>query len=161
MHMRKVLMLIISVIVKIQLNLYERCFTCQVFIKVTFAPNLAKKISTNFYYLSLLFQLSIAYSENFKEIKAWEVLKFCLFLHVSPTSLILVTYYGDFISRVRVRVRFRYKVISIIFVIWYVKKRPKFWKEKIGILPIYFAWRQKLIVLTLCQVCTLYENSIT
>ena len=38
-----------------------------------------------------------------------------LFLHVAPTSLILVTYYGDFISRVRVR----YKVISIIFVIWY------------------------------------------
>ena len=80
-------------------------------IKVTFAPNLAKKISTNFYYLSLLFQLSVAYSENFKEIKAWEVLKFL--------------------------------------------------KEKIGILPIYFAWRQKLIVFTLCQVCTLYENSIT
>ena len=80
-------------------------------LKVTFAPNLAKKISTNFYYLSLLFQLSVAYSENFKEIKAWEVLKF--------------------------------------------------WKEKIGILPIYFAWRQKLIVFTLCQVCTLYENSIT
>ena len=44
--------------------------------KVTFAPNLAKKISTNFYYLSLLFQLSVAYSENFKEIKAWEVLTF-------------------------------------------------------------------------------------
>ena len=31
---------------------------------------LAKKISTNLYYLSLLFQLSVAYSENFKEIKA-------------------------------------------------------------------------------------------
>ena len=63
-------------------------------IKVTFAPNLAKKINTNFYYLSLLFQLSVAYnSENFKEIKAWEVLKFL--------------------------------------------------KEKIGILPIYFAWRKK------------------
>ena len=45
-------------------------------LKVTFAPNLAKKISTNFYYLSLLFQLSVAYSENFKEIKALEVLKF-------------------------------------------------------------------------------------
>ena len=80
-------------------------------IKVTFAPNLAKKISTNFYYLSLLFQLSVAYSEYFKEIKAWEVL---------------------------------------IFI-----------KEKIGILPIYFAWWQKLIVFTLCQVRTLYENSIT
>ena len=78
--------------------------------KVTFAPNLAKKISTNFYYLSLLFQLSVAYSENFKELKAWEVLKF--------------------------------------------------WKEKIEILPIYFAWRQKPMVFTLCQVCTLYENSI-
>ena len=79
-------------------------------VKVTFAPNLAKKISTNFYYLSLLFQLSVAYSENFKEIKAWEVLKF--------------------------------------------------FKEKIGILPTYFAWRQKLIVFTLCQVFTLYENSM-
>ena len=45
-------------------------------LKVTFAPNFAKKISTYFYYLSLLFQLSVAYSENFKEIKAWEVLKF-------------------------------------------------------------------------------------
>ena len=45
-------------------------------LKVTFAPNLAKKISTNFCYLSLLFQLSVAYSENLKEIKAWEVLKF-------------------------------------------------------------------------------------
>ena len=45
-------------------------------LKVTFARNLTKKISTNFYYLSLLFQLSVANSENFKEIKAWEVLKF-------------------------------------------------------------------------------------
>ena len=80
-------------------------------LNVTFAPNLAKKISTNFYYLSLLFQISVANSENFKEIKAWVVLKF--------------------------------------------------WKEKIGILPIYFAWRQKPIMFTLCQVCTLYENSIT
>ena len=79
--------------------------------KVTFAPNLAKKKSTNFYYLSLLFQLSVAYSENFKEIKALDVLKF--------------------------------------------------WKEKIRILPIYFAWRQEPIVFTLCQVCTLYENYIT
>ena len=35
-------------------------------IKVTFAPNLVKKISTNFYYLSLLFQLSVAYSEIFE-----------------------------------------------------------------------------------------------
>ena len=78
-------------------------------LKVTFAPNLAKKISTNFYYLSLLFLLSVENSENFKEIKAWEVLRF--------------------------------------------------WKEKIGILPISFAWRQKPIVFTLCQVCTLYENS--
>ena len=68
-------------------------------IKVKFAPNLAKKISTNFYYLSILFQLSVANSENFKEIKALEVLKFC--------------------------------------------------KEKIGILPISFAWHQKPIVFTL------------
>ena len=45
-------------------------------LKVTFAHNLAKKISTYFYYLSLLLQLSVAYYENLKEIKAWEVLKF-------------------------------------------------------------------------------------
>ena len=41
-------------------------------------------------------------------------LKIWFLLHVSPTSLILETYYGDFISRVRLR--FRYKVISIILV---------------------------------------------
>ena len=44
-------------------------------------------------------------------------------LNVSLTSLILETYYGDFISRVRVRVRF--KVISIILVSCYVKEEPK------------------------------------
>ena len=87
------------------------CSEVYVKLKLRLHPILPKKISTNFYYLSLLFQLSVAYSENFKEIKTWEVLKF--------------------------------------------------WKEKIGFLPIYFAWRQKLIVFTLCQVCTLYENSIT
>ena len=76
--------------------------TQKLLFKVTFAPNLAKKICNNFYYFSLLFQLSIANSENFKEIKAWKVLKF--------------------------------------------------WKEKIEILPISFAWRQKPIVCTLCQV---------
>ena len=67
-----------------------------------------KKISTNFYYLSILFQLSVANSENFTEIKAWEVLKFC--------------------------------------------------EEKIGILPISFAWRQKPIVFTLCQVCNIVRK---
>ena len=44
-------------------------------IKVTFAPNLAKKLSSIFYYLILLFQLSVANPENFKEFKAREVLK--------------------------------------------------------------------------------------
>ena len=81
-----------------------------IMLKLHLHPIWPKKC-TNFYYLSLLFQLLVAYSENFKEIKAWEVLKFL--------------------------------------------------KEKVGILPIYFAWRQKLIVFTLCQVCTLYKNSIT
>ena len=44
-------------------------------VKVTFAPNLAKKLSSIFYYLILLFQLSVANPENFKEFKAREVLK--------------------------------------------------------------------------------------
>ena len=44
-------------------------------IKVTFAPNLANKLSSLFYYLILLFQLSVANPENFKEFKAREVLK--------------------------------------------------------------------------------------
>ena len=35
-----------------------------------------QKLSTSFYYLSFLFQLSVVNPENFKEIKAWEVLKF-------------------------------------------------------------------------------------
>ena len=54
----------------------DKKYNINFYFKITFAPNLAKKISTNFYYLSLLFQLSVAYSENFKEIRAWEVLKF-------------------------------------------------------------------------------------
>ena len=41
----------------------------------TFAPNLAKNLSSIFYYLILLFQLSVANPENFKEFKAREVLK--------------------------------------------------------------------------------------
>ena len=44
-------------------------------VKVTFAPNLAKKLSLLFYYLILLFQLSVANPENFEEFKAQEVLK--------------------------------------------------------------------------------------
>ena len=44
-------------------------------IKVTFEPNLAKKLSSIFYYLILLFQLSVANPENFKEFKAQKVLK--------------------------------------------------------------------------------------
>ena len=47
--------------------------------KVTFAPNLAKNLSSLFYYiyiyLILLFQLSVANPENFEEFKAQEVLK--------------------------------------------------------------------------------------
>ena len=50
----------------------QKVFT---YIKVTFAPNLAKKLSSLFYYLILLFQLSVANPENFEEFKAWEVLK--------------------------------------------------------------------------------------
>ena len=45
------------------------------YLKVTFAPNLAKKLSPLFYYLILLFQLSVANPENFEEFKAQEVLK--------------------------------------------------------------------------------------
>ena len=44
-------------------------------LKVTFAPNLAKKLSSIFYYLIILFQLSVGNPENFKEFKAQEVLK--------------------------------------------------------------------------------------
>ena len=44
-------------------------------VKVTFAPNLAKKLSPLFYYRILLFQLSVANPENFEEFKAQEVLK--------------------------------------------------------------------------------------
>ena len=44
-------------------------------LKVTFARNLAKKLSPLFYYLILLFQLSVANPENFEEFKAREVLK--------------------------------------------------------------------------------------
>ena len=43
--------------------------------KVTFAPNLAKKLSPLFYYLILSFQLSVTNPENFEEFKAQEVLK--------------------------------------------------------------------------------------
>ena len=44
-------------------------------IKVTFARNLAKKLGPLYYYLILLFQLSVANPENFEEFKAREVLK--------------------------------------------------------------------------------------
>ena len=57
--------------------------------KVTFAPNLAKKLSSLFYYLSLLFQLSVANPENFEEFKAREVLKIRIEkTGISPTSLV-------------------------------------------------------------------------
>ena len=44
-------------------------------VKVTFAPYLAKKLSPLFYYLILLFQLSVENPENFEKFKAQEVLK--------------------------------------------------------------------------------------
>ena len=57
-------------------------------VKVTFARNLAKKLSPLFYYLILLFQLSVANPENFEEFKAREVLKIRKEkTEVSPTSL--------------------------------------------------------------------------
>ena len=39
-------------------------------LKVTFAPNLAKKLNSLFYQFNLLFQLSVVNPENFKEINA-------------------------------------------------------------------------------------------
>ena len=58
-------------------------------IKVTFAPNLAKKLSSIFYYIILLFQLSVANPENFKEFKAREVLKIRKEkTEILPTSLV-------------------------------------------------------------------------
>ena len=66
------------------------------FIKVTFAPNLAKKLNSSFYYFNLLFQLSVVNPENFKEINAWEVLKF---LKTKPefrvTLVIWPNHYGN------------------------------------------------------------------
>ena len=57
-------------------------------LKVTFARNLAKKLSPLFYYLILLFQLSAANPENFEEYKAREVLKIRKEkTAVSPTSI--------------------------------------------------------------------------
>ena len=58
------------------------------YVKVTFAHNLAKKLSPLFYYLILLFQLSVANPENFEEYKAREVLKIRKEkTGVSPTSI--------------------------------------------------------------------------
>ena len=90
-----------------------------------------------FYFFFAISIVSIKYSSsNFSKFFK-QIARFCsyftfnhhnvqdwILLHVSPTSLILETYYGDFISRVRVR--FRYKVISIILVSWYVKE-PHDW----------------------------------
>ena len=57
-------------------------------LKVTFARNLAKKLSPLFYYVILLFQLSVANPENFEEYKAREVLKIRKEkTAVSPTSI--------------------------------------------------------------------------
>ena len=61
-------------------------------LKVTFAPNLAKKLSPLFYYLILLFQLSVANPENLEEFKALEVLKIRKEkTGVSPTSIASLT----------------------------------------------------------------------
>ena len=60
-------------------------FFFNIIIKVTF---LAKKLSPFFYYLILLFQLSVANPENFEEFKAREVLKIRKEkTGISPTSL--------------------------------------------------------------------------
>ena len=65
-------------------------------LKVTFAPNLAKKLNSSFYYFNLLFQLSVVNPETFKEINAWEVLKF---LKTKPefrvTLVIWPNHYGN------------------------------------------------------------------
>ena len=65
-------------------------------IKVTFARNLAKKLNSTIYYFNLLFQLSVVNPENFKEINAWEVLKF---LKTKPefrvTLVIWPNHYGN------------------------------------------------------------------
>ena len=56
-------------------------------VKVRFAHNLAKELSPLFYYLILLFQLSVANPEYFEEFKAREVLKIRKEKKgVSPTS---------------------------------------------------------------------------
>ena len=56
---------------------------------LTFARNLVKKLSPLFYYLILLFQLSVANPENFEEFKAREVLKIRKEkTGISPTSLV-------------------------------------------------------------------------
>ena len=57
------------------MKLLQNVIKCY-YLKLHLHPIWPKKISTYFYYLSLLFQLSVAYFENFKEIKTWEVLKF-------------------------------------------------------------------------------------
>ena len=69
----------------------------QIPLKVTFARNLAKKLSPLFYYLILLFQLSVANPETFEELKAQEVLKIRKEkTGVSPTTL--CTLYENSIS---------------------------------------------------------------
>ena len=57
------------------LNINFRPRRFDIYWKVTFARNLAKKLSPHFYYLILLFQLSVGNPENFEEFKAREVLK--------------------------------------------------------------------------------------
>ena len=56
-------------------------------------------------------------------------------LHVSPTSLILETYYEDFISRVRVRVRYKVHNISELIHEGGAENR-----DKIGLYRFDFRW---------------------
>ena len=85
--------------IKIAVQLFIRDYPCHgrmrvitkdhVVIKVTFARNLSKKLSPLFYYLILLFQLSVANPENFEEFKVMEVLKIRKEKKgISPTSLV-------------------------------------------------------------------------
>ena len=68
---------------------HQICAIIHTCVKVTFARNLAKKLSLLFYYLILLFQLSVANPENFEEFKAREVLKIRKEkTGISPTSLV-------------------------------------------------------------------------
>ena len=64
-------------------------FNLMLYLKDVTACNLAKKLNPLFYYLILLFQLSVANPENFEEFKVREVLKIRKEkTGISPTSLV-------------------------------------------------------------------------